>query len=235
VHGFNVNRVYGGETLIRFADLIQGEKPGAMVVVLWPGDSWIGPISYPFEGTNADDTGTELSKFIRDHLDSGTALHFVAHSLGSRVVMRAVELLVGSPFPVSQICLMAAAIDDDALANSGAYRRAALSARRVAVVFSGNDNVLKWAYPAGDLLQAFIYWNRDTAGLALGLHGPRDYSREPSQVPETVVAVPIPHARQADHGDYLPPSAPTELNKEQASAARVSSAVLGGRSPIVYV
>ena len=73
---------------------------------------------------------------------------------------------------LKQLCLTAAAVDDYCLGYDLDYRDTALQAERVSVLASRKDRVLRYAYPAGDLLQALCFFWTDTAGLALGYHGP---------------------------------------------------------------
>lgn len=234
LHGFNVSRPAGRKQLLALADLLPsaaGETAPALVATLWPGDHWTGPLSYPFEGRDADDSATELARFIERVVPSGTPLSFVAHSLGSRVVMEALTRLLGSGYPVEQVCLMAAAIDDFSLAAPPDYNRATVAGRRVAVLSSRRDRVLQLAYPVGDLLQAFFFFRRDQAGLALGYHGPRPHKASRTGVPGNVLHHPIPKKRRAGHFDYLPDTPP---NDEQRSAARFADDVLAGRPAPAY-
>src|SRR5271169_1507157 len=93
VHGFNVSRSDGAAELQNLAQLLPAVGDGAVVAVLWPGDSAIGPLSYPFETNKADDSAVELAKFINDNLPQRPSISLVAHSLGSRVVMQTVQQL----------------------------------------------------------------------------------------------------------------------------------------------
>jgi len=147
--------------------------------------------------------------------------------------METVKRLMRQKYHVQQVCLMAAAIDDDSLSIPRVYRAAAGAARRVAVLASREDRVLKWAYPVGDLLQAFAFW-RDSPGLALGYHGPRSHGAD--HVPVQVYAEQIPDSRKSDHGDYIPgPSGtPATHLRNQVSAASFANAVLSGDTDPEY-
>lgn len=236
VHGYNVNRERGRVGLNHLADFLTEPADGAIVAVLWPGDSFFGVLSYPFEGTDADDTATEFARFIKDVLRPGTRLSFVTHSLGARVGMGTLERLIGQAYPVEQVCLMAAAIDDFSLAAPGEYRRATTASGRVAVLSSTEDKVLSLAYPAGDLIQSFIYFSRDEFGTALGYHGPRPFVGDgsPRRVPATVLWRAIAAERMADHGHYIPgfgpndPPGQSDEVKNQRSAALFARDVLDG-------
>jgi esterase/lipase superfamily enzyme len=172
VHGYNVNRRSGRESLLRAAQRLSAAHPVSYVGVLWPGDHWTRALSYPFEGRDADDSAAALVRYIQDVVAPGSELSFAAHSLGARVALGAVKRLRAG-YTVGEVCLMAAAVDDTSVAHPGDYLRAVGRARRVAVLASRRDRVLSLAYPAGDLLQSFIFFRTDRAGLALGFLGPR--------------------------------------------------------------
>jgi hypothetical protein len=143
--------------------------------------------------------------------------------LGARVVLETGKRLIGRGYPIRQICLLAAAIDDFSLANPEDYREAVTSANRVAVLASRKDKVLKLAYPVGDLLQTFVFFWKDTVGLALGYHGPQ--SSGGHSIPHAVYHVQIPDGRNSDHADYIPGISPSP---NQLSAAHFANEVLLG-------
>jgi hypothetical protein len=232
VHGFNVNRQDGTVELRTFGDNLPDLGQGAAVAVLWPGDSIIGPLSYPFETNKADDSAVELAKFIDDFLPQRPRISFVGHSLGCRVVMETVRELWFKDIPVAQVCLMAAAIDNDSLASAANYHDAAQYAARVGVLYSPSDHVLEFAYPLGNLLSAFLHWSRTTDG-ALGYTGPRTSTSPSGDVPAGVQGVGVPEGDSVDHGDYLP-AASGLLNSKQRAAARFANAMLAGSAPLVY-
>ena len=227
-HGFNVDRQSGLEQTDAFAKHLDIPADVARVGVVWPGDSQVGAASYSFEGNKADDSAAALADFIQWALPPDTELSFISHSLGARVVLGTVKRLRGL-FPIPQVCVMAAAVDDFSLSEPPVYRPAAQAAGRVAVLASERDNVLRWAYPAGDLLQAFIFFWKDVAGLALGYHGPRPGRF--NTVPANVAHVQIPTAAGVDHGDYLFPGEPSPL---EAKAAAFASQVLRGATTLSY-
>jgi hypothetical protein len=230
VHGFNVSRQAGTVELGALAANLPALGAGAAVVVLWPGDSAIGPLSYPFETNKADDSAVELAKFIADSLPQNPRLSLIGHSLGCRMVMETVRQLWIRDIPVAQVCLMAAAMDNDSLAASEEYREAAMHAGEVCVLYSPADQVLRYAYPLGNLLSAFLHWNASSDG-ALGFTGPRAASG--GSVPGQVRPVGILGANRVNHGDYLP-GAGGQLNSKQRAAARFADAMLAGTVPLAY-
>jgi len=222
LHGFNVNRDEGRASLLKLASLLPAAANGAIVAVLWPGDHWVGAINYPFEGNDADDSAMEMARYIDRVVMPGAELYFVSHSLGARVVMGAVNRLIGDRYLIRQICLMAAAIDDFSLAKPDEYRLATVGAERVAVLASRKDLVLKFAYTVGDFLQAFFFFWKDEVGLALGYHGPRPSGD--SLIPNQVYYVQIPDGKDSGHGDYIPSDSPSP---NQRSASNFANEVLG--------
>lgn len=231
VHGFNVSRAAGMVELQAFGSALTALADGAAIAVLWPGDSVIGALSYPFETNKADDSAVELAKFIADQLPQKPRISFVGHSLGCRVVMETVRQLWIKGIAVDQVCLMAAAIDNDSLSVMTEYGAAARYAARVGVLYSSADKVLRGAYPIGNLLSAFLHWSA-TSDAALGLTGPQ--SSSPNTLPTDVQGVGIPKNDGVDHGDYLPDTAGSMNNKQQA-AVRLVNGMLAGSVSLTYV
>jgi esterase/lipase superfamily enzyme len=232
VHGFNVSRSDGSAGLRNLSGLLPVVGEGAAVAVLWPGDSMLGPTSYSFETNKADDSAVELAKFIGDNLPGCPSISFAAHSLGSRVVMQTVQQLKIMGVPVSQVCLMAGAIDNDSLAGEAAYLAAAQYADRVAVLYSPSDTVLQYAYPAGNLLSAFLHWTA-TSNAALGFTGPLAAPTDNQPIPQEVQATAIQKSAAVNHSDYIPNAVGPPSSKQMA-AARYANLVLSGVAPLKY-
>jgi esterase/lipase superfamily enzyme len=232
VHGFNVSRSDGAAELGNLSALLPAAGAGAVVAVLWPGDSMLGPVSYSFETNKADDSAVEPAKFIGDNLPQRPTISFIAHSLGSRVVMQTVQQLKIMGVPVNQVCLMAGAIDNDSLAGEAAYVAAAQYADRVAVLYSPSDTVLQYAYPAGNALSAFMHWTA-TSNAALGFTGPQAPPAAVSAIPSQVEATGILKAAAVNHSDYIP-NASGPPSAKQLAAARYANMVLSGASPLQY-
>lgn len=250
VHGFNVGKLEGEASLAELTNHLHSSNTEAIVFTLWPGDSPIGPLSYPFtEGNQAIDTAQELHRCIQDHVSPGTRLNFISHSLGCRVVLETINNLYKAghmgprKYHVSQVCLMAAAVDDYCMSIPDQYKAAVNKVDRLVVLSSVKDKVLKYIYPMGDLLQSFIYFWKETFGLALGYHGPVNYYEETGfgdeeedeaiehTYPANVKPVPIPKKLDVDHGDYLP-SLP--MNDKQKKAAQFANAIITGEEIPAY-
>jgi pimeloyl-ACP methyl ester carboxylesterase len=251
VHGFNVQEQAGRASLSRLAKKLQQEG-WAIVYVLWPGDSPIGPLSYPFtEGHQAEDTAKMLDRAIGAHVEAATPIHFVAHSLGCRVTLEVMLRLMTRAngekgvYPIEQVVLFAGAVDDYCLSVPRKYKKAAERAERIVVLSSVKDAVCRWIYPVGDLLQSFIFFWKETFGLALGYHGPvsittvRDQSGGRTgkwvqhDVAGNVASICIDKSHAVGHGDYLPPRE-NDPNDKQAYAARIARSVLAGETGLDY-
>ena len=235
LHGYNVNRENGRASLHRLAAHLSASQNEAVVAVLWPGDHWTRAASYSFEGRDADDSAKALAEYVKTYITTSTELSFVSHSLGARVVMETIKRL--GAYRIRQVALMAPAIDDSSLANPSVYFIASNAAERVAVLASRKDKILKYAYPAGDALQAFVFFWKDVVDLALGYHGPR--KSKSYGIPSKVYVEQIPDARGSDHGHYIPgdpaqdaPGDPAIANR--LSAARFADAILRGEGNPKY-
>ncbi|HEV2227906.1 MAG TPA: alpha/beta hydrolase [Steroidobacteraceae bacterium] len=232
MHGFNVDRADGTAELTAFGANLPAVGAGAAVAVLWPGDSMVGPLCYPFETGKADDSAVELATFIGDNLPQRPTISLIGHSLGCRVVMETVRQLWIKNIPVAQVCVMAAAVDNDSLGCAVEYFNAAQFAERVGVLYSPSDRVLRFAYPLGNLLSAFMHWT-STTDAALGYTGTCSSASPPGNPPACVAGIGIPAANGVDHGDYLP--APTgAFNAKQQAAARFANSMLAGAAPLIY-
>jgi esterase/lipase superfamily enzyme len=225
-HGFNVNRKDGIGALERLeAQLALG--PGYLFLgVLWPGSWHLPVVNYPAEGKDAQTCGDKLAVFAAANLGSATAVSFLSHSLGGRLVLQAVKKLKNDNRDVRQICLAAPAVDDHCLGPGKAYDAARLKAGRTTVMASESDEALGAIYSAGSFAAKFV-GDGHPFGTALGLKGAR---------PEPLARVAlceIPKDQNHRHGDYLPPGDPARTNPRSISSIRVmASAITGG--PIAW-
>lgn len=205
VHGFNVSRAAGIRAYRAFVDRLDACAPPpktCFLGVLWPGDSTIGAVAYPFQERDAERTAALLAGWLGGALRKNTVA-LVAHSLGCRVVLAAIDAL-GESRTISDLVLLAGAVDGDALARSDRYRRAVLSVERSTVVSSRADGVLKVWFLLGDFagsLLDFGYTRR-----ALGFAGPL---RARESLPISVGHFPI-GVHRVDHEHYLAVANTTE-------------------------
>lgn len=195
VHGFATDQPYGTRMFARLGAHLALPQSSVYFGVLWPGDSWLPFVDYPFEGSFAIDTGNRLARYCNTWMGSARSISFVSHSLGARVVLQAVSSLNK---PARLVCLTAAAVNQRCLVEQ--YALAARNVRTVAVLASHEDQVLKLAYPPGDAVADILIHDHPYFEPALGYDGPPDMT-PPSIAPPWQ----IPDAAGYDHGDYHPP------------------------------
>jgi hypothetical protein len=210
VHGFNNHYGEAGERYYGFRVMQRRHFDGehgdiAMELerllgdAFWPGDAdWPGPLDwldalvYPAAVHTAQRAAVLLADLI-EQIPGLLRAHFVAHSLGCRVVLETLEILWarGSP-AIGAICLMAASVERDAVAPGGRFADllAALgeAGSEILVLHSRRDKVLRFAFPLGQTVAG-----EEFLPEALGLEGPPPGM--PGRVSERRVA-------GADHGDY---------------------------------
>jgi len=214
-HGFNVSRREGVHALARLERDLNLPSAFVFVGVLWPGDWWIPVINYPAEAGDAVQCGRLLAMFVNTSLSLAGDVSLVSHSLGGRLVLEAVKHLSR---PAREVCVLAAAVDDDCL-TSPQYDAARKNAKRISVLASRGDLVLRVAYPAGDFFSDIFYDDDNPARKALGYHGPRPRA-------DRVLHAQIPD-HQYGHGDYFPPADLNKPNGTQKPEAFISEALLG--------
>jgi len=201
-HGFSVNRSAGMSNLSHWSSWLNLGDNGFFVGVLWPGDGrWVPFIDYPIEGDEAIKSGQLLANYLSVNFTGVNSLSFASHSLGARVVLEAIRNLPIS-VKVKTLALMAGAIDDTCLRNE--YQDAAARIDEIFVLASSCDEVLKWAFPAGNTFAGIVtrgdpYWHG-----ALGRYGPN-----PPDQPSNLFKTPnIPDSWAFGHHSYINCSGP---------------------------
>lgn len=199
IHGFNVNLEEGATSLGQFEGQLGLGANDVYFGVLWPGDSWLPVVNYPFEGTVAMDCGGRLATLCKTALAAARSFAFVTHSLGARVGLECTRQL---DRPARVLCLTAAAINRDSL--TAQYQGATSNATTIALLASHGDMVLKFAFAIGDPISEALYDDHRAFQKALGYDGP------PTPAPATVRSPwQIPDGGPTGgygHHDYLPPS-----------------------------
>ncbi|MHB8214869.1 MAG: alpha/beta hydrolase [Candidatus Sulfotelmatobacter sp.] len=196
-HGFHVNRANGISDLSHWHEWLQLGDNGFFVGVLWPGDSrWVPYIDYPVEGDEAIKSGRILADYLISKFAGVNSLSFASHSLGVRTMLEAIRNL-GQSFKLNTLSVMAGAIDDTCLVNE--YQDAAMQMQKISVLASTCDDVLKWAFPEGNLLSGILtrgdpYWHG-----ALGRYGPNPAS-QPANLWQTPI---LPDLWDFGHGSYI--------------------------------
>lgn len=204
VHGFN-NHLGTARTYYRtFRDrqyeldekLMPKNLESLIADLHWPGDAdWgiadkLDFLIYPA----AVGTAQKTKAIIASHLRSMQHLHkvsFIGHSLGCRVVLETIDELSKAPGPsIEKVCLMAAAVPVFKVVEGGQLYDAISRPKKVLVMHSRSDKVLKWAFRLGQSAAAGDegLWPR-----ALGSRKP------PSKLPANVDEINI---KGAGHSDY---------------------------------
>ena len=204
-HGFNVNREDGIKNFCNWEKLLGPNPyiatdpfPGAFLGLLWPGDSEsLHALSYPVEPKNATAAGNMIADFVDKNFAAATSISFVSHSLGARVVLQAVSQMT---LPVRRLILMAGAVSDHCLTKDFASVQKKVDV--ISALASKKDEVLKWAFPIGDLAAEIIDHNHPWWESALGRFGPTprpEHYRSPCQIPK---------GWDFGHGNYLQVDSP---------------------------
>lgn len=170
VHGYNVshNRARRAfkrfETEVRWRSVTLADDIGWL---LWYSD-WGIPLvsfaSYPFKAKSACSVGRKVATFLRNRKGADgnpPEIVLVAHSLGCRVTLEALNELHRSGGDHVSVLLMAAAVSVDDLVPGGRLRDAALYAKRRAVLHSTSDFVLRVPFRIGEF----------SLGAAVGTQG----------------------------------------------------------------
>lgn len=193
VHGFNVGFGDGVRQMAQLERRLALPPPASFFGILWPGDFFLPVVNYPFEAEDAVICGRRLAALCNGTFGGAASISFVAHSLGSRLVLEAAANLRRK---ARTMCLAAAAVDRDALSRH--YSAAVRNCETISVLSSRRDMVLQVAYPVGDLVSDLLGDPDSPFGGALGYSGPH-----PPPGP-TVRHRPIPNRFQCNHWHYLP-------------------------------
>jgi hypothetical protein len=183
VHGYNDHRSYAECAYKQFLDQSDALSDGAfrsrykIVQLHWPGDqvnALKGDVDYPGSLTHAKASGAILATFLQKLAGLQLAqqkvlrIHWIAHSLGNRLVLETIAALqkakVIVQFPT--LAMMAAAVRTNVMADDTDLRAAALAADATAVLHSTGDRVLEWAFPPGQTVSGDGFFPE-----ALGRHG----------------------------------------------------------------
>jgi pimeloyl-ACP methyl ester carboxylesterase len=212
-HGFNVNRAQGIECLSDWgALLVPAPFPGAFVGLLWPGDSEsLHALAYPVAPRNATAAGNMIAKFVDEKFGDAASISLVSHSLGARVLLQTASQMNRR---VRRAILMAGAVGDHCLSRE--FAEVPPKVDEISVLASKEDEVLRWAFPIGDLASEIVDHTHPWWESALGRFGP-------SPTPDRYLPpCQIPKGWKYGHGSYLqtqPPAPgtippPTNVQKD---------------------
>lgn len=130
-----------------------------LIHIAWSGD--VGAVDYMESEDKADAAAKRLVAILKQLIESGIEVSTIAHSMGNRVLLRALELLasLGNPYrqnSIEHVFLWDAAVPNTALSNDSSkdvsvkqncyFKDATLPPKKITVLYSQYDEVLKWAY-----------------------------------------------------------------------------------------
>jgi len=164
VHGYNVNKRGAEASYSAFTSLLQKygisslSTYGQIVGFCWPGDVNLGIFSglaYPTEMGVVRKSAALLADFLTK-LKGPQGLPIqvivVAHSLGNRLALQMIGNLLQQSNKWGRtegLCLMAGAVQVGMVEDVNRLG-AAVRASKTRVLFSKDDTVLHWAFPAGE-------------------------------------------------------------------------------------
>jgi len=213
IHGYGKTWALGEEMVSSELELLVPRLPAGprrpVFGVIWPSDQGLGLLRM-VRFRRSDDAGVAsgpaLARFIERHTSGSPS--FFGQSLGARVVLETLSRLHAHGQRSDRVLLTAAAVEGDSFRND-VYGPAVRSARKVGVLHSTADGVLRLAFPVARR------WRRATDDpTALGLEGPS------SPVPQTVEEE---RAAGWGHTQYMPQHDQDPPHRE---IARVAAAFL---------
>lgn len=185
VHGFNNHEQEAAEAYIGFrvGQYSSGTvRPGSLDRILadcfWPGDAdwgWFDfaqPLVYGKAVYKAKDSAKALAKLLVD-LPNLETVSFIGHSLGCRVVLETVEILLNGGHPaIGRICLMAPAVPVEMVQAGGRFdgvlRKLQGLRVKIRILHSTDDGVLGGAFVPGQASAG----PKEASVRALGRKGP---------------------------------------------------------------
>lgn len=167
VHGYNTSQGRAEKIWKRTTRMLEARDVALDEVVLlfWPGDhfgdSFLSGIMYPLQIPVAETTGRYLADYLqRNAAAQGTQLkvRFVAHSLGSLVVLEALRSLRDrqANVRVDEVLLMAAAVPEGFCTKQYFYGQKFSDTTAEVVLYSLSDRTLKYGFRFGQRLGARV-------------------------------------------------------------------------------
>lgn len=159
IHGYNVSELEAKSSFEKFEkhlDDLSSTLTRDICRVYWPGDSiWPGikVAAYPWRVDNAKSSGQSFKGYLEnlsDRTKENAKFYLVAHSLGCRMLIEAINALkLVSPDIEISVFLLAAAIPVGSFMESGEYRLLAEKNVKTYVLYSRHDSVLASAFRLG--------------------------------------------------------------------------------------
>jgi esterase/lipase superfamily enzyme len=176
IHGYNTDFGPTARALDQVVTLLSTRNlADDFVAFFWPGGS--NPLTYMEARNRVDAVAGRLIPVLEALAATAAFVDVNAHSLGCRVALRALCGNDGARVRIRDLVMLAAAVPDVALDGPTRFPIRGF-ARSMLVFYSGEDQVLRRAYPAGEFLST---WDRFPR--ALGVHGPADFRKRRSSIP----------------------------------------------------
>ncbi|MBS0624539.1 MAG: alpha/beta hydrolase [Verrucomicrobia bacterium] len=122
---------------------------------IWPCN--MNHLTYLDARNNADAVAPRLKEFILKLRNLGAQIDVVAHSMGNRLVMQALNFSEDDPFLVTNFLAVAPAVDNEAIEKGEEFYLSTQHCLNFFVFFSERDDVLKWVYPVPEFDRALGY------------------------------------------------------------------------------
>jgi hypothetical protein len=174
VHGYNNTE---GEAKVSYQQFLENAalemsgRAGHVCEFYWPGDT--GGVTSAFSYSAQIRRAIQCGEVLQQHLartfgSRPIELTFIAHSLGSRVVLECIRAAAAAGRPVlgrTRLCLMAAAVPIELVYSGGRLHRAASGKPETSILFSHVDEALGWAFSVGQAMAG------ERSGEAVGRYG----------------------------------------------------------------
>jgi len=114
---------------------------------------WANNFWWPAAKDDAEDAGGALAAWLQSYMNDypGTTVRLVAHSLGSRASLKALDELQADGDSVTSLSLLGAAVDADSVTGGGTWEDAVRNgADDVHNFYSNADGILEYIYSIGE-------------------------------------------------------------------------------------
>lgn len=142
IHGYNRTEDQVVQEYIPFSTALKQD----CIAYSWPGGSH--PLDFPAAVGRARLAGHRLRDMLSMRQLRASSENLVTHSLGARVALTALN---GGTFRVGKLVLMGAAVDWNVFDPGGEFENIPAGCESVHVLYSSRDEVLKLAFPIGDI------------------------------------------------------------------------------------
>jgi pimeloyl-ACP methyl ester carboxylesterase len=193
IHGFNTDQREADEGYFHLLNNLR--KAGMPDYFLprvcqfyWPGNlsNLFSRPSYFIQVKKAQGVANMLADYLQE-LPRQTDIVFIGHSLGCRLILETIKLILGNtagPIDIKSVQLLAAAVPVPMVSEKGNLFNLSSQRERISGIFSRKDSVLRDWFPLGQ------WAAREGRSEAVGLNGnPANLWKDPME-------------SQNDHNDY---------------------------------